>query len=310
MTFNNNNKFSNILTRKQNNTKNASSKNKKNAISKNKKNAISKNKKSNNSKEVIVQSLWVGPRLSRLEYYSIKSFLTLGYTFHLYTYEKVKNIPKGTVVKDASEIMPAKDIFDLKSTYLPFSDIWRYKMLHDKGNYWVDLDMIALKKFDFDTEKDKYVFSSERTIQEGAYKSRSKKVPNIGVLKAPKGSPFYLEAYEKCLAFNNNKKNDDKLKYMKMLRALIKKHDMDKYVKEPKLFCNLDWWHSREAFEVHKKYPKKYGVPAPTISSMFRGPYTVHFWRDRITKKYGLKLNDIYDDDCLWEKMIKHIDAR
>ena len=310
MTFNNNNKFSNILTRKQNNTKNASSKNKKNAISKNKKNAISKNKKSNNSKEVIVQSLWVGPRLSRLEYYSIKSFLTLGYTFHLYTYEKVKNIPKGTVVKDASEIMPAKDIFDLKSTYLPFSDIWRYKMLHDKGNYWVDLDMIALKKFDFDTEKNKYVFSSERTIQEGAYKSRSKKVPNIGVLKAPKGSPFYLEAYEKCLAFNNNKKNDDKLKYMKMLRALIKKHDMDKYVKEPKLFCNLDWWHSREAFEVHKKYPKKYGVPAPTISSMFRGPYTVHFWRDRITKKYGLKLNDIYDDDCLWEKMIKHIDAR
>ena len=310
MTFNNNNKFSNILTRKQNNTKNASSKNKKNASSKNKKNASSKNKKSNNSKEVIVQSLWVGPQLSRLEYYSIKSFLTLGYTFHLYTYEKVKNIPKGTVVKDASEIMPAKDIFDLKSTYLPFSDIWRYKMLHDKGNYWVDLDMIALKKFDFDTEKDKYVFSSERTIQEGAYKSRSKKVPNIGVLKAPKGSPFYLEAYEKCLAFNNNKKNDDKLKYMKMLRALIKKHDMDKYVKEPKLFCNLDWWHSREAFEVHKKYPKKYGVPAPTISSMFRGPYTVHFWRDRITKKYGLKLNDIYDDDCLWEKMIKHIDAR
>ena len=318
MTFNNNNKFSSILTRKQHNTKNVS-KSKKNArdVVKYKKNGQNKNrttykskKNANNSKEIIVQSLWVGPRLSRLEYYSIKSFLTLGYTFHLYTYEKVKNIPKGTVIKDASEIMPAKDIFDLKSTYLPFSDIWRYKMLHDKGNYWVDLDMIAIKKFDFDTEKDKYVFSSERTIQEGAYKSRSKKVPNIGVLKAPKGSPFYLEAYEKCLAFNTNKKNDDKLKYMKMLRALIKKHDMEKYVKEPKLFCNLDWWHSREAFEVHKKYPKKYGVPAPTISSMFRGPYTVHFWRDRITKKYGLKLDDVYDEDCLWEKMIKHIDAR
>ena len=310
MTLNNNNKFSNILTRKQHNTNYYKSLQKNTKAKKNYKTKNTSKKNTLNSKEVIVQSLWVGPRLSRMEYYSIKSFLTLGYTFHLYTYEKVKNIPKGTVIKDASEIMPAKDIFDLKSTYLPFSDIWRYKMLHDKGNYWVDLDMIALKKFNFNTDKDKYVFSSERTIQEGAYKSRSKKVPNIGVLKAPKGSPFYLEAYEKCLEFNNNKKNDDKLKYMKMLRALIKKHDMEKYVKEPKLFCNLDWWHSREAFEVHKKYPTKYGVPAPTISSMFRGPYTVHFWRDRITKKYGLKLNDIYDDDCLWEKMIKHIDAR
>ena len=145
--------------------------------------------------KVIVQSLWVGPRLSRMEYYSIKSFLRLGFVYHLYTYEKVKNVPKGVIHKDANEIMPAKEIFDLKSTYLPFSDIWRYKMLYDKGNYWVDLDMIAIKMFDF---KEDYVFSSERTIQEGAYASYDKKVPNIGVLKAPKGSEFYLEAYEKC----------------------------------------------------------------------------------------------------------------
>ena len=271
----------------------------------------SKKKKTNNKqskKDIIVQSLWVGPRLSRMEYYSIKSFLTLGYKYHLYTYEKVKNIPKGTIVKDANEIMPRKEVFNLKSTYLPFSDIWRYKMLHDKGNYWVDLDMIAIKKFDFENEV--YVFSSERTIQEGAYRSYSKKVPNIGVLKAPKGSPFYLEAYEKCLEFNKNNKNDDKLKYMKMLRALIKKHNMDKYVKEPKVFCNLDWWHAREAFEVHKKYPKKYGVTPPSIPSMFRGPYTIHFWRDRVTKKYGLKLDGEYDPDCLWEKMITMIDSR
>ena len=293
-----NNKLSNTFNRKRIYKKNK----------KTKKKELKSGTKNNNKKEkIIVQSLWVGPRLSRLEYYSIKSFLKLGFVFHLYTYEKVKNIPKGTIIKDANEIMRSKEIFDLKSTYLPFSDIWRYKMLHDKGNYWVDLDMIAIKMFDF---KEDYVFSSERTIQEGAYKSRSKKVPNIGVLKAPKGSQFYLEAYNKCLEFNKDHKNEDKLKYMKMLRALIKKHNMEKYVKEPKLFCNLDWWHSREAFEVHTKYPKKYGVPAPSIKSMFKGPYTVHFWRDRITKKYGLKLDDIYDAECLWEKMIDNIDSK
>ena len=65
--------------------------------------------------------------------------------------------------------MPRKEVFDLKSTFLPFSDIWRYKMLYENGGYWVDLDMIAIKRFDF---KEPFVFSSERTIQKGAYASK------------------------------------------------------------------------------------------------------------------------------------------
>jgi hypothetical protein len=53
---------------------------------------------------VLVQSLWVGDRLSRMEEKCIKSFLKLGYTFHLYTYEKVKNVPKGTIIKDGNNL--------------------------------------------------------------------------------------------------------------------------------------------------------------------------------------------------------------
>jgi hypothetical protein len=265
-------------------------------------------KSSKKQKKVIVQSVWVGSALSRMEQYSIKSFLTLGYEYHLYTYEKVANIPKGVKIKDANTIMPHKEVFDLKKTFLPFSDIWRYKMLYDKGNYWVDLDMIAIKRFDFDNEE--YVFSSERTIQEGAFSSYSHKVPNIGIIKAPKGSKFFLEAYNKCLQFNKNHINEDKLKYMKMLRALIKKRGMERYVKEPDVFCNLDWWHAKEAFQVHKAYPTKYGVKAPSLNSHFKGPYTVHFWRDKVKNVYGFDLDEVYDPECLWERMIAMIDAR
>lgn len=259
---------------------------------------------------VIVQSLWVGDRLSRMEHYSIKSFLTLGFEYHLYTYNHVDNIPKGyknLKLKDAGEIMSQQEIFDVKKTFLPFSDIWRYKMLYEKGNYWVDLDMIAIKMFDF---KDDYVFSSERTIQKGAYASHSKKVANIGVLKAPKGSPFYLEAYEKCNEYNKRNMNEDKLKYMKMLKELMAKHNMGKYVKEPKLFCNLDWWHAKEAFDKYKRFPTKYGVRPPPISSNFNGPYTVHFWRDKVKNVAGYDLDADYDPECLWEQMISMIDNR
>jgi hypothetical protein len=267
-------------------------------------------KSQHKKKPVIVQSLWVGDNLSRMEHYSIKSFLTLGFEYHLYTYNHVKNIPKGyknLKVFDANKIMPQQEIFDVKKTFLPFSDIWRYKMLYEKGNYWVDLDMIAIKMFDFNEE---YLFSSERTLQEGAFASHSKKVANIGVLKAPKGSLFYKEAYEKCSKYNKRNKNEDKLKYMKMLKELIKKHNMQKYVKEPKLFCNLDWWHAKEAFEKYDRFPTKYGVVAPPIKSNFKGPYTVHFWRDKVKNVNGYDLDAEYDKDCLWEQMLTMIDNR
>ena len=100
---------------------------------------------------VIVQSLWVGNPLSDMETYCIRSFMNAGHEFHLYTYGKVKNIPNGVIIKNGNAIMPAKDIFRLKETFLPFSDIFRYKMLYEKGGYWVDLDMICIKKLDFNS---------------------------------------------------------------------------------------------------------------------------------------------------------------
>ena len=68
--------------------------------------------------------------------------------------------------------------------------------LYENGGYWVDLDMICIKKLDF---KEPFIFSSERTIQKGSYAMQVKYVPNIGVLKAPTKSEFYKELYEKCM---------------------------------------------------------------------------------------------------------------
>lgn len=268
-----------------------------------------KTKKNIKGKNLVVQSLWVGNELSRMEYYSILSYLKLGYDFHLYTYEPVKNVPKGTTILDGNKIIPKNKIFKLKETFLPFADIFRYKMLYENGGYWTDLDMIAIKPFDF---KQPFVFSSERTIQKGAYKNVNHPfLPNIGVLKAPPKSDFYLELYETCMAYEKKGINNDKLKYMKILRKMIDKYNYHKYVKSPKLFCHLDWWYAKDAFIVKddpKFFKEKYGVKGKSANSMFSGTYSVHFWRDLVTKKYKLDLNGVYESDCLWEKMIKRID--
>jgi len=43
---------------------------------------------------------------------------------------------------------------------------------------------------------------------------------------------------------------------------------------------------------------------------MFNGPYTVHFWRDLVTKKYKLDTNGTYPPNSLWEQMKRFVDNK
>ena len=254
----------------------------------------------------IVQSLWICNSLSKIEIYSIKSFLKLGMQFHLYTYGDVENVPEGTLVLDANEIMDKSDIFTLKDSYLPFSDIWRYKLLYDKGGYWVDLDFIATKVFDFE---EPYVFASERTIQKGAYAMKVPYVYQICILKAPIGSPFFKVLYEKCRKKQvvSGHKNKDKTKYMRVFRDLVRDYGLENYVKSPETFCNLDWWYAKDCFLPKETYVMKYGVEPKSIESMFEN-YGIHLWRNLVTNKYKLDVERDYDERSLWEKIKKFVD--
>ena len=246
---------------------------------------------------VVVSCLWVGSRLSRMEYYSIKSFLKVGYEVHLWCYEEIENVPQGTIIKDANLVLNVEDIFLLKKSFLPFSDIWRYKFLYEFGGIWFDLDMLCLKQFD---TNDEYIISSEYTMQNGRFKS------NIGILKAPKGSLFYKDLYETCSSYQFNKTNNDKLKYMKIFRKKVVKYDYQKYVRPPIDFCPISFWNAKEAFLGNRK--TKWNVNPHSDEYILNNSYTIHFWRDQLTKSHKMDLDKIYNPDSIWEKSIKKID--
>jgi hypothetical protein len=250
-----------------------------------------------------VQSLWVGPKLSELEILSIKSFQKVGHKFILYTYEKVKGIPTGTIVKDANKIMKKKDLFQFKESFLPFSDLFRYKMLYEKGGYWVDLDMIALKPLKF---REPFIFSSERTIQKGPYRNREKEeIENIGILKAPKKSPFYKELFEACME-ETKKEVKENIQFMRTMRIILEKYGYEKYVKPAKMFCPLDWWHTKDAF-----YPpcckKKYDVVGYSVESVLKNAHTVHMWRSIMHKRHKIDLSVEFSEDSMWERLKKRV---
>lgn len=160
----------------------------------------------------IIQGLWIGNELTRFEYNSIKSYLNQGYQYHLYTYWPVKNIPAGTQIKDAREILPETQIFrhgdPITGLIAPFSDLFRYKLLYDRGGVWTDCDIICVRPLpNLDLDKD-YIFVSERTILKGAFNSCLKRPPYTcqprkvlnSFIMAPKGAPIMLEMYQRCLA--------------------------------------------------------------------------------------------------------------
>lgn len=97
----------------------------------------------------IIQSLWVGDRLSRIETLSIASFLAHGHRFHLYTYGDVGNVPSGVELRDAGALVPQREVFRVNGSLAIFADWFRQELLHANGGYWVDLDMICLRPLDF-----------------------------------------------------------------------------------------------------------------------------------------------------------------
>lgn len=253
--------------------------------------------------KIVVKSLWIGPKLSDLEILSIKSFLKCGHRMHLYTYHPIENIPKhkDLLIKDGNKIIKYEELINLKSLQLPFSDIFRYKMLYEKGGYWVDLDMICLKKLNF---SDKFIFSSENTIQKGQFRNRKGTFqPNIGILKAPRKSQFYKDVFVACVK-EVNKKIKNNIQFMVILKKFITKYGYEKYVKPPNHFCPLNWWHTKEAF-----YPpcckEKYGTSSYEIKDILDNSYTIHMWRSIMKKRHKINPNDKYNNKSLYEILKK-----
>lgn len=101
----------------------------------------------------IIQSLWIGAAFSNLEKLCVRSFIDNGHEFHLYVYAEVAGVPAGVVVCDANEILSADKIFYHKGgSVAGFADWFRYQLLAERGGWWVDMDVVCLRQFNFGRE--------------------------------------------------------------------------------------------------------------------------------------------------------------
>ncbi len=228
----------------------------------------------------VIQGLWIGPELSIMEQLSIASFLGNGHEYHLYVYNQPKHIPDGTVVRNAAEILPSSRIFQYRQypSYAGFANFFRYKLLVERGGWWVDTDTICLKHFDFPEE---YVFSTE--LVDGIA------VVNCGAIKVPRGSETMAYAWEVCQA-----KHPEQLVWgetgPRLMSTAVKKYGLEKYSKPPQVFCpvSYDKWH-----RVLDANAKILGDDAS---------YAIHLWNE-MWRKVSQDKNARYHDGCLYEQL-------
>ena len=228
----------------------------------------------------VIQGLWIGAGLSVMEQLSIASFLQNGHEYHLYVYDAVQNVPAGSVIKDANEILPASRIFQYKhqASYAGFSNFFRYKLLLERGGWWVDTDVICLKPFDF---VDEYVFASET--------DREREVISSGIIKVPAGSEVMAYAWQVC-----EKKDPQQLKWgetgPRLMTEAVRRFSLERYTKPYRYFSPLEFSDWRRVLD-----PEAEGL-------LHEDSYAIHLWNE-MWRAAGQDKNATYDPNCLYEQI-------
>ena len=215
-----------------------------------------------------IQCLWIGKRLNGLARLSLASFVAHGHPVHLYTYNPVKNLPKGVTVMDANAIVPYQELriqngFG-QGSIGPFSDWFRFNLLLQRGGIWADTDLISIKPWQVTSA---VVISSERLPAQAS--TPDTRHTNTCVLQFPPNDP--LIAY--CLDTAKTQIERQELSWgsigPKLLdEALSRFPEYQQYVLPPETFCPIDHW------DVFRLIDRDHGwQPAPDTLA-------VHCWHE------------------------------
>jgi len=194
-----------------------------------------------NPERQIFNSLWIGTELSPIELLTIQSHLAQGHVFRLWTYDQIITpLPEGVMLADAAEIIPFKEVFSYRHTnafghgkgsYAGFSDIFRYKLLYERGGWWTDMDVTCLRPFFTDKP---YFFRPHHDL------------PVVGnVMKCPIGSELMRCCYEQAKA-EVDADNTDWLRPIRILNDNIRELGLDDFISSE--VSNHDQWDTTSRF--------------------------------------------------------------
>jgi Alpha 1,4-glycosyltransferase conserved region/Glycosyltransferase sugar-binding region containing DXD motif len=211
-----------------------------------------------------------------MERLSISSFLAHGHEYHLYAYDHVENAPHGTTFKDAATILPRDWMFmDSRGTPSGFSNFFRYKLLLERGGWWVDSDIVCLQPFDFE---DPTVLSLEPDLTIGS-----------AVIRMPPQSDVMARAWDECAALDRRNVPWGAVGPSLLIR-IVEELGLTGTALAHKVFFPFDWRDWQRVLDPDVEWE---------FDPMTR---SIHLWNS-MWSLAGSNKDAIYPSRCLYERL-------
>ena len=236
-----------------------------------------------------IQMLWIGSRLSTLERLSVASFIANGHPVHLYAYGPIEGVPAGTDLRDAREVLPEDAVFTYPEGFgagspAAFANVFRYKLLLERGGTWCDTDMVCVRPLDF-LERMPYAFASQNMPPYPVETSGVRL--NVCLMKAAAGSELARRCLDEAQAMAADRAS---LKWGMTGPDLVTRWaaplGLQGYAVAPEVACPVDFFH----LDMLVRHPA--ALPA--------GACAVHCWNE-MWRHHGLDKDAAYPPHCLYE---------
>ena len=192
---------------------------------------------------MVVNGFWHDSELGKLEKLCIDSWIQNGYEFHLWLYDDVE-VPKGVVVKNASEIVYLNQYFTYdggvsKGTPVAFSNLFRARLLYKLGGLYTDLDVFCLKPYDFN---ERFVFSEQGDS------TRDYHVATCILYSENRDESIFNDWSDWILSLKYETITHGDLG-PNLFTKLVIDNKLEKYVLPKEYFCPVDWESYKDVLE-------------------------------------------------------------
>jgi hypothetical protein len=184
-------------------------------------------------------------------------------------------------VRCAAEILAEKEIFRCrggfaKGSVAAFADLFRYKLLLERGGWWADMDAVCMRPLDFAED---HVVGWERSPDGGGQ-------VNNALIKAPIGSPLMEYCWQQGRGTDRARLAWGQLG-PQLLTGAIEAAAVPVRILPPEAFYPVDYWQVWQLIRSGE-------MPAAC--------HAIHLWNAR-WRAERLDPDAVYDPGCLYEQL-------
>lgn len=184
-----------------------------------------------------VRTFWHGEAINPYQLMCLKSFAAAGHRVEVFSYNRDLSVPDWIHVEEAAAIASRERVLrplDNEGAFAIHANLFRYALLHSKGGWWIDPDVLLLKP---DLPAGDVVFARADVFG---------RVPT-GVLKFPAGHGVLTEALAETEQLSGSLKGWEE-SGSALLTALAARHRLNGKIQQPVALDPVSWFEVADLF--------------------------------------------------------------